>query len=410
METPSILISHPTGNQNVRNSVIALEEHGMLAEFCTTVAWNPSARWNHILPAKLQAQLGRRAYPGVPDGKLRCFPWREMVRLGSRPRIVQEFLSSKERPFSIIGIYRDLDKKVAQRVSELSPDAVYAYEGAALETFREAKKRGIRTIYELSSSYWYWAQKLLVEEAEQNPAFANLLPTLTDSKRHLEWKDEELHLSDVIVVASEHVRATLSGVIPAERIRVINYAAPPIRPRTANLMRADQPLRVLFVGLLAQHKGISYLLDAMDSVRANAGLTLIGSRFRKNRRMDEACKRFQWRESLPHESVLEAMMKADVLVLPSLCDAFGLVVTEALACGLPVIVTTNVGAKDVVRDGVEGYVVPIRDSDAIAGRLELLCRDRELLGCMSRNALSKAMEISWEKYRADWARVVRDAA
>ena len=126
-------------------------------------------------------------------------------------------------------------------------------------------------------------------------------------------------------------------------------------------MSADpgRPLQVLFVGLLAQHKGIGYLLDAIDRLGSQVELTLVGRRFHANPRVDEACRRWRWFETLPHSEVLDLMMEADVLVLPSLSEGFGLVVTEALACGLPVIVTPNVGASDLVRDGREGFVVPV---------------------------------------------------
>ena len=78
--------------------------------------------------------------------------------------------------------------------ASLRPDAVYCYEGGALETFREARQLGIKTIYEQASSYWYWVRDLLEQEAERSPAWVGLLPNLADSEQHLRWKDEELRL------------------------------------------------------------------------------------------------------------------------------------------------------------------------------------------------------------------------
>jgi glycosyltransferase involved in cell wall biosynthesis len=104
------------------------------------------------------------------------------------------------------------------------------------------------------------------------------------------------------------------------------------------------------------------------------------------------------------------MVESDVLVLPSLSEGFGLVVTEALACGLPVIVTPNVGASDLVGDGQEGFVVPVCSAEAIADRLNALNRDRELLTQMSHNAQLTAERQSWEVYRETWARTVKAAS
>jgi glycosyltransferase involved in cell wall biosynthesis len=87
---------------------------------------------------------------------------------------------------------------------------------------------------------------------------------------------------------------------------------------------------------------------------------------------------------------------ADLFLLPSICEGSATVCYEALAAGLPVITTENAGS--VVRDGIDGFIVPIRDPGAIAERLENLHRDRALLESMSRAALERAREFTVEKY------------
>jgi glycosyltransferase involved in cell wall biosynthesis len=166
----------------------------------------------------------------------------------------------------------------------------------------------------------------------------------------------------------------------------------------------------LFVGRLVQHKGIGYLLDAVDRLGSEVELTLVGRRFQANPRVDEAVRRWRWFDTLPHHQVMEVMMESDVLVLPSLGEGFGLVVTEALACGLPVIVTPSVGASDLVHDGQEGFVVPVGSADLIAERLHALHRDRELLAAMSRKAQARAAEASWESYRSNFAETLEAIA
>ena len=89
---------------------------------------------------------------------------------------------------------------------------------------------------------------------------------------------------------------------------------------------------------------------------------------------------------------------ADVLVLPSISDTFGMVILEAMAAGVPVIASENTAAPDLVRDGIDGYVVPIRDSDGIAEHLERLALDPGLLVEMSRKARSRAAEFSVGHY------------
>lgn len=407
---PAVLLSHPTGNQNVRNALHSLAEREMLAEFCTTVAVRPQSRWVNLMPTFVRTQLIRRAYGEARWERIACVPFREAVRLAARSSPLQRLLCSEERPFSIIGVYRHFDARVASRLGRIKPAAVYAYEGGALQTFREAKKLGVRAVYELPSGHWYWERNLLAEEAERNPDFASLHPKLTDSPRHMQWKDEELRLADYVMVPSRHVRNTLAGVVPLERIRAVNYGAPSVRRPRQVFRSASEPLKVLFCGTLIQRKGIGYLLRAIDLLGSQIDLTLIGRRFAPNAWVDAACARSRWFESLPQDQVMKVMQDSDVLVLPSLSEGFGLVVSEALACGLPVIVTPNVGACDLVEDRREAFVVPAANAEAIAERLEMLIRDRDLLRSMSENAFATAAARSWEAYRAEWAQVLKEIA
>ncbi len=409
-DTPRVLISHPTGNQNVRNALRALVELEMLAEFWTTVAWNPKSMWNWLLPARLRDMLARRVYADAPQEMVKCVPWREIVRLGVRSSPLESLLCSGERPFSVNSMYRQFDARVARRLPKTGADAVYAYENGALKTFREARRLGIRTLFELPSSHWYWKDKLLAEEGALNPEFAMLLPNQEESVRQREWKDEELLRADVVFVPSEHVRRTLDGVVPFDKIRIITYGAPQVRLRKQDHHTANQPLKVLFVGALSQLKGIKYLLDAIDQLGSQVELTLVGRRMSANQRVDEACSKWRWFKSLPHSEVLDVMEQSDVLVLPSLAEGCALVVLEALACGLPVIVSPNTGSLEFVREGCEGFVVPIRSADSIADRLNTLRDDREMLAYMSRNAQATAARKSWENYRENWAEAVRAAS
>jgi glycosyltransferase involved in cell wall biosynthesis len=88
----------------------------------------------------------------------------------------------------------------------------------------------------------------------------------------------------------------------------------------------------------------------------------------------------------------------DVFVLPSLVEGFPMTALEAMACGVPVIVSENTFGLDVVRDGYNGYVVPIRDVGAIVDRLRLLAGDEALRSSMSKNARATAEEYSWEAF------------
>ena len=407
---PTVLLSRSTANQNARNALQSLVEHEMLAEFWTTFTWNGNSRWNRLLPDSWRNQLARRSISEAPRRQVRSVPWREAVRLGARGTPLEALLCSRERWFSVVGMGTNLDKRVASRLRKLRPDMAYAYDGAALETFREARKLGITPVYELTTSYWHWEHELFAEEADLNPEFAGLLGGLSDSAQHLRRKDRELELAEYVIVPSLHVRETLRGAVAEEKIRVVGYGAPPVRGERQAARSAGGPLKVLFVGSLIQRKGISYVLEAVEKLGRHVELTMVGSRFRENAKVDAACRRWRWFATMPHARVMELMQESDVLVLPSLAEGRALVTLEALSRGLPVIVTPNTGAGEVIQDGREGYVVPIRRADLIADRLETLRRDRDLLAEMSRQAQRTASANSWEHYRGQWGQTVRSLA
>ena len=94
--------------------------------------------------------------------------------------------------------------------------------------------------------------------------------------------------------------------------------------------------------------------------------------------------------------MIDEFLRADVFVLPTLCEGFALAHLEAMACGVPVVTTPNCGS--VVRDGVDGFIVPIRDAEALAEKIELLVTDRELRTRLGHNARERAREFTWDRY------------
>ena len=163
--------------------------------------------------------------------------------------------------------------------------------------------------------------------------------------------------------------------------------------------RAGGPLRVLYVGSLGQRKGLSYALDAIQILGAQVSFTMIGRLTSPNcRPLLAALDHHRWIETLPHDQILDQMSQHDVLLLPSLFEGYALVISEALSQGLPVLTTPNSGATQTIRDGVEGFIVPIRNSQAIAERLQLLASNSDQLAAMGLACLRRAAELSWAGY------------
>ena len=395
-----LLLAHPSGNTFFRAAARAFYSARWLQELDSCICWESDSALAKLLPPALSVELGRRSFTDVPLALQHSYPWRELGRLLSAGLPLPWLRRHEQGPFSIDAVYQSFDRHVAARLPALSAlQAVYAYEDAALCTFQTADRLGLRRIYDLPIGYWRSAQKIFQEERELQPAWACTLTGLNDSAAKLARKDQELHLADLVVVPSDFVRATLlEHNASAATIVVVPFGSPtPLEtpPHTP----AGGPLRVLYVGSLGQRKGLSYALDAVQALRAQVSFTMIGRVTAPNcRPLLAALEQHRWIETLPHYQILEQMSQHDLLLLPSLFEGYALVISEALSQGLPVLTTPNSGATQSIRDGVEGFIVPIRNSEAIAERLQQLASNRDQLAAMRLACLRRAAELSWAGY------------
>lgn len=394
-----ILLSHPFGNQNVRHAALALARAGLLRECWTCIRWKESGLLDRYLPEGLRSELRRRSFPAELDPFIRTSAWREWGRQIA-PRLGLAALTKGEKSiFSVDGTFRALDRRVARRLAACPGlTAVYGYDDGALATFRAAKAAGMVTIYEHPITHWRKVRRLQEEEADLHPEWKPTLLALHDSAEKIARKDEELALADLILAPSTFSKESLS-LAPglSATIHVNPYGAPPISA-AARVPSDGKKLKVLFVGALGQAKGLSYVLEAAARLTSHIELTLVGRRMSPSIPEPAALARWQWFPSLPHDEVLRQMALHDVLVLPSLHEGFALVLLEAMSQGMPVITSPNTGIGDILTDGREGFLVPIRSADAIVEKLEMLIRNRALLAEMSAAARRTAAQCSWEGY------------
>ncbi len=406
-----ILLSHPTGNANVRHAAMALAESGLLAEYWTCVSWNPESPLNRLLPRGLRQQLARRALPEILHARTHHLPWREAGRMLAA-RYGWRFLDRHEHgPCSIDAVMRSLDERVARRLGEVPGlTGVYAYEDGAAATFAAARRRGLKCLYDLPIGYWRAAHAIYAEEAEREPEWACTLSGMRDSAEKLARKDQEIALADTVLVASSFTKRTIEAAPQVTApIHVIPYGAPSSLAETAPLPRGDK-LRVFFAGSLGQRKGLSYLLEAVDRLAGRVELTLLGTKVSEAcAPLNEALKRHRWIRTLPHAEVLQEMARHDIFVFPSLFEGFGLVLLEAMAQGLPIITTAHTAGPDLIEDGREGFIVPIRSADAIAEKLDLLAGDFPLLSAMKVAARATATRRSWAQYHSQLAQIISRA-
>lgn len=412
----SVLVSHPTGNANVRAVLRGLVTEHILGEFHTTLALPPVlvGQINKLTPHA--ERLTQRAFPEALSARVIGHPSREIVRQVAR-RLGWQWLNRHESGWaSIDSVYMSLDERVASRLKQKAIQpfrAIYAYEDGAEKSFLSAKQTGAACLYDLPSAHWRAVRAISEEEADRMPAWRHTLQGLNDSAKKLARKDRELELADRVFVASSYTSRSLTDHFgDALKISITPYGCPfPLVERPLERLPSE-PLRLLYAGRLTQPKGIGYLMAALGQLEIRWRLTLIGSRPENAPpELDDFMSdpRVHWLGIVPHNVLLQQMKKEHVFVFPSLSDGFGLVLTEALAAGLPVITTPNTAGPDIMSEGEgrEGFIVPIRDPDAIAERITQFADDEVLRRKMAVNALETARRISWTGYERQVAELVK---
>jgi glycosyltransferase involved in cell wall biosynthesis len=409
----SVVVSHPTGNANVRAVLRGLGASGLLDSFWTTLAVPPHWTRAPFLGERARRELGRRAFPEVPWTKTRVRPIREIVRLAAGYVGAVGLTQHESGWASADGINWRLDCDVAAYLAKPGAGgvrAVYAYEDVARNTFTAARPRGIQCIYDLPIAHWRTLRRLLQEEAALHPAWAPTMEGLIDSSEKLARKDEELVLADEVIVPSTFTRESLKGQVDDRTpISIAQFGAPPPTVTRPARRSEGEPLHVLFAGHLSQRKGFAYLIAAMSKLRVPWRLSMAGPKpahtpVQLDAFLQDA--RCNWLGHVPHSTLLEIMSAAHVFVLPSIVEGLAMVQREAMSAGLPLITTANAGGTDIIADGQEGFIVPIRNPDAIAERLTLLYEDEARREKMAVAALASAGRSGWDTYETRISQLV----
>jgi len=284
---------------------------------------------------------------------------------------------------------------------------VMAFDTNARETFRVLKQAGLPCILDQSIAHRRWSNRVGQAECDAHPEWGD---SWAAPPWRLELEDEEVSLADIILCGSTFCAETVveSGV-PRDKVAVVEYGADTERFRPLSVP-SDRggPVRLLFVGALALRKGIHHLLQATERLASlGVRLSAVGS----SRLRSDVLARYASFLNRPgfrlHADMPRLYTEHDLFVLPSLVEGSSLAIYEAMASGLPIVTTPNAGS--IVRDGVDGFIVPSGDVDALTGALERLVRDRELRLAMGRSARERACAFGdWSHYGNRLAAAIAD--
>jgi glycosyltransferase involved in cell wall biosynthesis len=295
---------------------------------------------------------------------------------------------------------RAFDAWAAVRLRNAGARAVIACEISALSTFRRARAQGMVTILDAPSIH-HRAQDRLHGTLD-SPALHRRIAAV---------KDAEIALADHILTVSELARQTyLEAGVPPEKVHALplgadlDLFAPEPRPAPP----AD--ITFLFAGAAIHRKGFDLLLAAFARVTAavpEARLRLVGPRGDSSHLLERHAETpLTVTGPTDQQGLAAELRRADCLVLPSRNDSYGMVVAEALASGVPVLVSGMVGARDLVIEGRNGWVVPVEDVDALAGRMLWCARHPEEVRSLGPECRRSAEAATWPAYHRRLADLV----
>jgi len=272
---------------------------------------------------------------------------------------------------------------------------IVGWAGFSLKSFKKCENYKLIKILERGSSHIQYQSNILLEEYKK----FNLKYWIDQKlvKREL----EEYDIADYISVPSKFAENSfIKEGFKKEKIITIPYGV--------NLKhffpkkKTENIFRFIYVGSISIRKGVIYTLKAFEELNLReAELILVGQidyeisniiqKYKKN-------KNIKFIGLVNENNLVEFYNKCDVFVISSIEDGFAMVILQALACGLPVICTVNSGGSELIIDGKNGYIVPIRDVEKLKFRMLNLYSNKKKLIKMKEILLFNRSKYSWDYY------------
>lgn len=401
-----ILVCHPAQQHSYRLAT-ALNRENMLYAYITTVYYKPGTyteKVSRVLKGKFQQKAKNRHCDEIDDLKVIQFCEIEGL-LKLLALNIKKFW-----PFYYKLKYNTADrfaKKVARYAIKNNVDAVITYDDCSPILFEILEKEApqIIRILDMSAANLHYMKKIYDKDTKIMPQFASRL-----HKEYAKvWNEQimkrllvEIEKSQYFLVASNFVTRSLefSGVKDSQ-ILLCPYGVDisEFYCKTYRNYQESDSLEFIYVGGVKELKGISYLLEAFKQIpKDKARLTVIGAFNEEDEDIKPYINHVNFVGTVLHSEISKHLRNSDVFVFPSLGDGFGLAILEAMASGLPLIISENTGLSDQITNGLEGYVIPIQNTLAIIEKVEWYCDNKDKIKTMGKKARQLALTYTWDNY------------
>ena len=339
----------------------------------------------------MERAMGRYA-ADLPAELIRSYPF-----LGLEYALAQRLL---RRPEALSELFLRTGEKFGKAVVRdgfAGADGLYCFNTAALHLLRAAKENGLVTVLDQTIAPRAVEERMLAEEQQRFPGWEPTQENDLATEATIEREREEWDLADAIFCPSEFVR---QGIIQsggaAHKCAIVPYG---VDDRFAPIDRPPHggPLRVLTVGQVNLRKGAGYARDVGRILGNSVQLRWVGPILLNTEARRQVKQHVSLAGAIPRHQIYAQFQWADVFFLPSVCEGSATVTYEALMSGLPVVTTPNAGS--IVADGINGFIVPIRDTVQMAEKLRQLYEDERLRSRMQAQAAATKRQASLEAYQ-----------
>ncbi len=400
-----VIVSNPGTGIFILETVNAYQELDMLTTYYTTFASNINVPfYDSINDGRIKRELDRRTVPAKLIPYIKTYPWKEALRT-----FASKFLNNKITDTLYEWSEYSFDKWVASKLHK-GIDIVHCYEHSSLHTIRRAKELGVFVVYEQPSQHHSFLTPILIQQFSKYPILGNEKQSLLTNEKSLyrnKRRDEELNLADLILCNSSFTKSTLINAGLNERkIAVLPLGFPVVKERDKI---NNSKIRFIYAGTSNVRKGVHLLLEVWRqnfSDNSNIELYIVGRFDLPTIYKDQAPKNIFFIDSIPRSELLNSFCDADVLILPTLADGFGMVITEAMSRGLCVMCTRNSAGPDIIEHRKNGLLFTADDIDALNELLQEYSTKKSELIEMGRLAKNKAECYSWSEYRKELPKLI----
>ncbi|MBN9299434.1 MAG: glycosyltransferase family 4 protein [Filimonas sp.] len=400
-----VLLVHP-GTQHSRQLALELYKRGILYQYWTGFALaesNVFAVCLKKISARMYKRISNRVIPELPSRKIKTLPLLEFKAI----RALKESQSNKE----LILFTRNeaFQKQIPDNIIQ-NADVIIGFDTSSWILAERCKKFGKKFILDIS----------IAHPASKERAYEQILKLYPDwfftlnrkTGKLIQIEEQEMKLADKIVVASSFTQKTLTENGVSNRKIVMNPYGVDASDFHPVYNKQKGRTRFVFVGQVDARKGVPLLLDAwMNINRSEALLTLIGpisdstADFIKAHYSD-----VEILGKVSFEELKRILPEYDVFVFVSYFEGFGLVILEAMACGLPVLTSVNTCGPDVLDNGKSGFIIGLDNAQELEEKMRYMIDHTDEKELMGKSARSKSELFTWDSYGDRWEKIIYEVA